>query len=644
MKLFEKLFGSLALGVASVLFALFIMQAILINGFIGGGAEMFKVSLILGVIVSFTMLLVTHPKAFFGTAFVLGGGYLWFWRSGLLPNLVWHDLIYDVIAIILSFTALGHIFRRYGLKDPTGNYFVFIASLISWLMMSLFDVVRPHGLPLDVQRFVEPKQASLDWPRDRTVGVSLSGGGYRAALYHAGVLAALDDLGIKIDTLSTVSGGSIIGTYYALGGDPREFPHYVAENRFSLSREMLRFPNALLLATPMKVPTTNIELVPWLNYSRSSIQANLVERLFQVEVLPEEAPNLAINVTDVNYANRITFLNDKLLIDAPGYDNAELFNENEYLTPHSFSLFEKIAISGGFPIAFPPINFELQLIDYAGDSQVYKNMPLIDGGVIDNLGLDTLLALNELYRSQPSSERPERDLCSDSIIVSDAGAIFIPNREPSSLGAMARSFDVAGFHKDSLANKREYVNLQVRVTPKNILQRIDKASKNYKSYPVNEEGELSDDYIRDTAQRIALLPPIVLDWLIEDLPEEFQNRAREGLSGSVEFRRELTSADNPKRLMQRLSKLRRMPNSCNVHTDRNEEIARKECPLLDLEEAIDSSLKQYVRLFMTASTLRDFYDDEYALALYKLGRLLAFQSYTQIQNKASDEKPFCGPQ
>lgn len=52
------------------------------------------------------------------------------------------------------------------------------------------------------------------------VAVVLSAGGYRAAAFHAGVLGALDEGEVTIDYLSTVSGGAIVGAYYALHERP----------------------------------------------------------------------------------------------------------------------------------------------------------------------------------------------------------------------------------------------------------------------------------------------------------------------------------------------------------------------------------------------------------------------------------------
>lgn len=50
------------------------------------------------------------------------------------------------------------------------------------------------------------------------VGLALSGGGFRASLYHLGVLAQLAELDMlrKVEVLSCVSGGSIVGAHYYL--------------------------------------------------------------------------------------------------------------------------------------------------------------------------------------------------------------------------------------------------------------------------------------------------------------------------------------------------------------------------------------------------------------------------------------------
>ena len=65
-----------------------------------------------------------------------------------------------------------------------------------------------------------PKEnnASVKVKKDSKLGLALSGGGFRASLFHIGVLASLaenDELK-NVDIISCVSGGSIIGAYYYL--------------------------------------------------------------------------------------------------------------------------------------------------------------------------------------------------------------------------------------------------------------------------------------------------------------------------------------------------------------------------------------------------------------------------------------------
>jgi predicted acylesterase/phospholipase RssA len=59
---------------------------------------------------------------------------------------------------------------------------------------------------------------ALDRARTGKIGLALSGGGYRASLFHIGVLARLAECDVlrRVEVLSCVSGGSIVGAYYYL--------------------------------------------------------------------------------------------------------------------------------------------------------------------------------------------------------------------------------------------------------------------------------------------------------------------------------------------------------------------------------------------------------------------------------------------
>jgi predicted acylesterase/phospholipase RssA len=66
--------------------------------------------------------------------------------------------------------------------------------------------------------FLQNDQAALRSAFQGRFGLALSGGGFRASLFHIGVLARLAELDVlrHIEVLSCVSGGSIIGTQYYL--------------------------------------------------------------------------------------------------------------------------------------------------------------------------------------------------------------------------------------------------------------------------------------------------------------------------------------------------------------------------------------------------------------------------------------------
>src|SRR6185312_913974 len=63
--------------------------------------------------------------------------------------------------------------------------------------------------------------AAFRWDEGKAeagIGIALSGGGFRAMLFHAGALARMNELGLlsKAMRISSVSGGSIISGYLAM--------------------------------------------------------------------------------------------------------------------------------------------------------------------------------------------------------------------------------------------------------------------------------------------------------------------------------------------------------------------------------------------------------------------------------------------
>ena len=70
----------------------------------------------------------------------------------------------------------------------------------------------------------------------KRLGLALSGGGFRASLYHLGLLRFLRDAGLlaQVTHITSVSGGSIMAAHLALNwgrytGEAREFDAAAAE-------------------------------------------------------------------------------------------------------------------------------------------------------------------------------------------------------------------------------------------------------------------------------------------------------------------------------------------------------------------------------------------------------------------------------
>ncbi len=65
---------------------------------------------------------------------------------------------------------------------------------------------------------VEPARATQTLPERNRLGLALSGGGFRAAFFHIGVLARMAELDLlrQVECISTVSGGSVVGAMYYL--------------------------------------------------------------------------------------------------------------------------------------------------------------------------------------------------------------------------------------------------------------------------------------------------------------------------------------------------------------------------------------------------------------------------------------------
>jgi NTE family protein len=252
-------------------------------------------------------------------------------------------------------------------------------------------------------------------PKEERKGIALclSGGGFRAALFHLGGLRRLNELGVlsQVDTISSVSGGSIlsshlahrIGTWPARGKVIADWETRVEEPFRALSRRNLR-----------TWPVAKRFLLPW-NWLRSSTAIEALQRIYdrhleglKLTSLPDH-PRFIFCATDMVFG--VNWLFDSGLCDG---QKGWLGHEAACLTPApAWPVARAVAASSCFPPVFAPLPLHLQPGDLSGgnynkpdrDNKV-KRISLTDGGAYDNLGLEPVWEDHEI------------------VMVSDGGAVF----------------------------------------------------------------------------------------------------------------------------------------------------------------------------------------------------------------------------
>jgi predicted acylesterase/phospholipase RssA len=260
--------------------------------------------------------------------------------------------------------------------------------------------------------------------RPLTVAVSLSGGGYRAAVIHAGLLRALDERCVPIRYLSVVSGGSIFGSFYALGYTPESFAQ-------RLRREVPGLPDQFLAMWNV-----------FTNWAGKRNSADVYSEHFANVFFGEKAledtgtwPQLLVNATDVektDYA-RETFFKGR---------------NYEYKGLDKTLIADIVAASGAFPGVFQPKEIRWPPGDNAGPPVVRR---FVDGGVIENLGytgVDRFIGINNnMHIDVPT---PEYEIISDA---SAEGATGKLSPKVDLVDLLSRSQDASFSFEERLIRK-----------------------------------------------------------------------------------------------------------------------------------------------------------------------------------------------
>jgi predicted acylesterase/phospholipase RssA len=274
------------------------------------------------------------------------------------------------------------------------------------------------------------------------IGLALSGGGFRASLYHLGVMAQLAELDVlrNVEVLSCVSGGSILGAHYYLKvrhllqtkpeaaitrEDYKKIVHEMIDEFLSGVQRNIRTRVAI---NPLK----NFKMFWWRNYSRTARVAELYEEnLFKrvrdgdeekprflngliisplikkedgtlgpdTSYLPKyqnwrrdaKVPILVLNAATLNTGHTWQFT-ATWMGEAPAGIDSEI-DGNDRLRRMYYSdapkdhkeirLGEAVGASAAVPGLFEPLT-----MDYLYPDRIVR---LVDGGVCDNQGVGSLL-------------------------------------------------------------------------------------------------------------------------------------------------------------------------------------------------------------------------------------------------------------
>lgn len=258
--------------------------------------------------------------------------------------------------------------------------------------------------------------------RSRRAGLALclSGGGYRAAIYHLGAMLRLHEAGLlrRVERISSVSGGSIVAAWYAsrimrdgAGGDVASYAAWSESLDF---RRAVLEPFRAIAATDIRTGPVLKSL--FLNFVWPRFGAPALARAYAklitdapLSALPD-APNFVFCATDLTFGVNFELSKQRVGDYQAGYLQADDVDGRK---PGDYAIALAVAASSCFPPVFGPLRIDTRGLhfthgayDGADRDALREAIDLSDGGVYDNLATEPVIKH------------------ADEILVSDGGAPF----------------------------------------------------------------------------------------------------------------------------------------------------------------------------------------------------------------------------
>ena len=245
----------------------------------------------------------------------------------------------------------------------------------------------------------------------KTLGLALSGGGYRAALFGLGSLWRLNDLGLlgRLDRITSVSGGSILAGVLAQRWSSLTFANGTAGNFVAEVAD--RVQEFCTHTIDVSAGLRGI-LTPFRSAGKFLTGA-YEKRLFgktTLDQLPPAAPGtpkFTFYATNLQTGRSFRFRQDMIADYMLGVCTGE-----------KVPLAVAVAASSAFPPVFSPINVATDPANWKDGGNIpdidelRRKLVLADGGVYDNMGLEALVGKVDI------------------VLASDAGAPFEIENDP----------------------------------------------------------------------------------------------------------------------------------------------------------------------------------------------------------------------
>jgi NTE family protein len=270
-------------------------------------------------------------------------------------------------------------------------------------------------------------------PLEEGRALCLSGGGYRAMLFHVGTLWRFNEAGYlpTLARVSCVSGGSITGAVLGMNWSKLAFDGNGVGQGFV--KQLVDPIRGLADKTIDDVSVIGGIFTPGTSISER-VTAAYRKHLFgkaTLQDLPPDPPRIVLNATNVQTGSLWRFMRPAM----------RDWRVGQVKNP-KVELAVAVAASSAFPPVLSPARLELNPADFEPGNEPLHTKPytsdvvLADGGVYDNLGLETAW---KRYRT---------------IFVSDGGGQMQPEPEPKSDWAR-HSLRINGLIDNQVRNLRK---------------------------------------------------------------------------------------------------------------------------------------------------------------------------------------------